>query len=152
MPTNKDLWVESVLAALAELYATAHRLPEVGLKDASKDIPESLAVSTEEWRSLFATVQSILGQQDLYWAYFDPSEPQDSKEEPICGSLADDLADIYADVKPGVRAWESGQDPYLENIVFAWKTPLFGSHWGVHAVSAMRALHPIAYMRGIQKG
>ena len=69
----------------------------------------------------------------------------------LCGSLADDLADIYADVKPGIRAWDSEEDSYLEGIAFGWKTPLFGSHWGVHAVSAMRALHPIAYMRGIQK-
>ena len=82
MPSDKDLWVESILSALAELYATAHRLPEV-TNDPWTDIPDSLDVSTEEWRSLFTTVQSILGQQELYWAYFDPSEPQDSKDEPM---------------------------------------------------------------------
>jgi hypothetical protein len=54
-------------------------------------------------------------------------------------------------VKPGLRAWDSGDDKYLPAIVFDWKTPL-DYHWGVHAVSAMRALHPIAYLRGVQEG
>jgi hypothetical protein len=95
-------------------------------------------------------VQRALGSQDGYWAYFDPSEPPDSDENPVFGSLADDLADIYRDIKPGLRAWDSDNDSYLETIVFEWKTPNFGSHWGVHAVSVMRALHPIALLRGVQ--
>jgi hypothetical protein len=79
------------------------------------------------------------------------SEPRDAAAELVFGDIGDDLADIYADVKPGLRAWEMGVDDFLPKIVFDWKFPLFGSHWGVHAVSAMRALHPIAFLRGIQK-
>lgn len=100
---------------------------------------------------MFAMVQRALGPQEAYWAYFDPSEPPNSVEQPIFHSLADDLADIYRDIKPGLRAWDTCDDSYLETIVFDWKTPLFGSHWGVHAVSAMRALHPIVFWRGIYK-
>jgi len=148
-PTDGERWVEAVLCALAQLYAAAHRLPDFGLSDDATDIPEFLDVCHEDWFSLFGFVQQILGPQEAYWAYFDPSEPSDSNEQPIFHSLADDLADIYRDVKPGLRAWLTGDDAYLESIVFRWKVPNFGSHWGVHAVSAMRALHPIVFLRGI---
>jgi hypothetical protein len=147
--TDDDRWAEAVLSALAQLYAAAHRLPDFGLSDEAPDIPDSLDVTHEEWRSLFDFVKRLLGAQEAYWAYFDPSEPADSDEQPIFHSLADDLADIYRDIKPRLRAWETGDDRYLETIVFDWKTPLFGSHWGVHAVSAMRALHPIVFLRGV---
>lgn len=148
-PANADQWVEAVLSALAQIYAAAHRLPGFGLSEDGSDIPDSLDVTTEEWRSVFGVVSRALGHQEAYWAYFDPSEPRDSNEQPIFHSLADDLADIYRDIKPGLRAWETGDDRYLETIVFDWKIPLFGSHWGLHAVSAMRALHPIAFLRGV---
>jgi len=149
-PADVDCWVEAVLSALAQVYAAAHRLPGFGLSDDAADIPDSLYFTHEDWFSLFGFIQRILGPQEAYWAYFDPSEPADSNEQPIFHSLADDLADIYRDLKPGLRAWETGDDRYLETVVFEWKTPLFGSHWGLHAVSAMRALHPIAFLRGVQ--
>jgi hypothetical protein len=149
-PADADQWAEAVLSALAQVYAAAHRLPGFGLSEDAPDIPDSLDVTTAEWRSVFGVVSRALGPQEAYWAYFDPSEPQDSDERPIFHSLADDLADIYRDIKPGLRAWETGDDRYLETIVFDWKTPLFGSHWGLHAVSAMRALHPIAFLRGVR--
>ena len=146
-PADANRWVEAVLCALAQVYAVAHCLPDFGLTDGAPDIPDSLDVTREDWRSLFGFVQRVLGKQDIYWAYFDPSEPSNFREQPICHSLADDLADIYRDIKPGLRAWETGNDAYFETIVFDWKTPSFGSHWGAHAVSAMRALHPIVFLR-----
>jgi hypothetical protein len=148
-PADADQWAEAVLSALAQVYAAAHRLPGFGLSEDAPHIPDSLDVTTEEWRAVFGVVSRALGPQEAYWAYFDPSEPQNCDERPIFHSLADDLADIYRDIKPGLRAWETGDDRYLETIVFDWKTPLFGSHWGLHAVSAMRALHPIAFLRGV---
>ena len=138
-------WAETVLAALAEVYATAHRLPDFGLTEDAPDLPNTLDITHEEWLSLHAFAARVLGPQAHYRAYFDPSEVSDTEERPIFHSLADDLADIYRDIKPGLRAWDTGSDIYLETIVFDWKNPNFGSHWGVHAVSAMRALHAIVF-------
>jgi hypothetical protein len=108
-------------------------------------------VEDAECKGISRFVGDLLGSQRGYWAYFDPTEPLDSTQEIIFGDLADDLADIYRDIKPGLRAWATSDDAYLSHIVFGWKIPLFGSHWGVHAVSALRALLPLAYLRGIQK-
>jgi hypothetical protein len=54
---------------------------------------------------------------------------------------------MYRDVKPGLRAWDTGDDALLSTVILNWKLPLFGLHWGLHAVSAMRALHPLAHLR-----
>jgi hypothetical protein len=150
-PDDADQWVEEILAALARLYASGHTLPDFGVTDDAPPIYQRFGVGDEEWRRVFSLVHEILGGQSGYWAYFDPSQPRDSGEQPVFGDLGDDLADIYRDVKPGLRAWGTGLEQYLSDIVYEWKFPLFGSHWGVHAVSAMRALHPLAYLRGVQK-
>src|SRR2546430_7270141 len=46
-----------------------------------------------------------LGPFDLYLAIFDPYE--DASDVPVTGSLADDLADIYGDLKRGLEPWEA---------------------------------------------
>ncbi len=139
-----------MVTALAYLYAYAHDLPDVELPDDAPNVPDTLDVTQNEWKQVFDLIGNILGEQVGYWAYFDPTEPPDSAEQPVFGNLANDLADIYRDIKPGLRAWATGDNIYLPSIVFDWKFPNFGSHWGVHAVSALRALHPLAYLRGIQ--
>ncbi len=148
-PTNAETWVESMLAATARLYASAQTLPKVSL-DGEADVDPPGNVSHDEWRRVFEMVAAVLGGQRYYWAFFDPSEPRNSqKAESVCGDLADDLADIYRDIKPGLREWETGRDECLQRAVFDWRVASFDDHWGIHAVSAMRALHPIAFLRGL---
>lgn len=147
-PASAETWVELVLAATARLYASAHALPRAGLPERTADMRPS-DLSRDEWRRVMEMIAGVLGDQRYYWACFDPSEPLGSQQEPGCGDLADDLADIYGDVKPGLLAWETGKDEYLPRVVFDWGDVLFDSHWGVHAVDAMRALHPIAFLRGL---
>jgi hypothetical protein len=150
-PVDTDAWGEELVATLAQVYAFAHRLPNLESSDNCSEVPDSIDVTREEWRHVFDLVHDLLGPQSVYLAYFDPSEPSDSTANHLHGDLADDLVDIYRDLKPGLRAWASGNDAMIPSIVFDWKFPLFGSHWGIHAVSAMRALHPIVFLRGIEK-
>lgn len=147
---NDDAWGQSVLASLARLYACGHALTEVGLPDDAPDLPDEFDVTKDQYREVFNRLSDLFGSHAGYWCYFDPTEPPDAKEEPVFGLLTDDLADIYRDVVPGVRGWESQRDELLPTILFDWKIPLFHSHWGCHAVSAMRALHPLVYDRGIR--
>jgi hypothetical protein len=56
---------------------------------------------------------------------------------------ADDLADVYRDVVPGLRAWDSGDDSLLDEIVFQWVKGGFEVHWGAHAVDALGILHRV---------
>jgi hypothetical protein len=58
-------------------------------------------------------------------------------EDPDVGNLADDLMDVYADLKQGLAYAASG---HPRHAAFHWRFT-FGVHWGRHAVSALRALH-----------
>lgn len=72
---------------------------------------------------------------DLYWEVFDPYDHED--HEPVVGSLSDDLLDVYRDIRGGLWSWEKNA---TANAIWEWRFS-FESHWGDHAVDALRALH-----------
>lgn len=72
---------------------------------------------------------------DLYVDVFDPLAVYDKKPATYA-SLADDLLDIYRDVKPPLIAWNAGN--YLD-AVWDWRYS-FETHWHRHATSALRVL------------
>ena len=57
-------------------------------------------------------------------------------EEPVTADLADDLADIWNDVKRGLILYESGA---IEAAVWEWRFH-FSAHWGHHACGSLYAL------------
>jgi hypothetical protein len=71
----------------------------------------------------------------VYWEIFNPIT--DSPEEPVAGSLVDDLSDIYRDVARGLVLFESGE---RAEALWQWGFN-FRTHWGEHATGALRALH-----------
>jgi hypothetical protein len=119
-PTDREQWAESLLVALAQLYAQALLLPEPEVEEFGR-APAGLRMEQEDWQELWAALGERLGRSGAYWCYFDPSEPPDSREGPVLGDLADDLADIYRDVKPGLRAWDVGDDRCAAEVVYSWK-------------------------------
>lgn len=73
------------------------------------------------------------GEVETYWEIFDPYE-----EAPlVAGSLSDDVLDVYLDVRLGLQLFDDG---HVGSAAFEWRL-LFDSHWGDHAVDALRALH-----------
>jgi hypothetical protein len=51
-----------------------------------------------------------------YWEVFNPVTA--TPEEPVCGAIADDFADIYCDVKSGLLAYDLGRHP---QVVWCWR-------------------------------
>lgn len=105
--------------ATAELYSAA--LP-LELCEASDDLPETT----------FAVPSVTVAGGDVYWEVFDPYE----EEAPVCGSLTDDIRDIYRDVVVGLLLYDQGA---LSDAQWTWAS-LRQQHWGDHAVDALRAL------------
>ena len=58
-------------------------------------------------------------------------------EDPVIGDLADDIADIYQDLRRGLDLLEAG---HTVHAVWKWVFHL-RCHWGEHATSAIRALY-----------
>jgi Domain of unknown function (DUF5063) len=89
----------------------------------------------QEWGQLYDSLKEKLGDWDLYWMVFDPR----TDNEAIHGSLADDIADVYRELKNGIGLKETNKVPDGE-IIFEWRFG-FTSHWGQHAVNALRTIH-----------
>jgi len=153
-PADREEWLAEVLHAISILYAAAPVVRELGLPSdqgeggespKSRNIPNELRLSNDQWQVIFDHLRNILGKDAAYVAFFNPATADPTKDEPTTGDLADDLADIYRDLKPGLVAWELSTDNYLEDILFQWTHYGHIHHWGRHAVDAMRALHWLVY-------
>jgi len=128
---------------LPKLIDEAISLPEVKLSDS--DDPQGgnsqpafqvkVRQHVQEWDQLYNLLKKRLGDWDRYSQVFDPTEDN----EAIFGSLADDIADIYLDLKEGLVPSETHGTP-PEDIIWSWRL-LFYSHWGKHAMDALLAIH-----------
>lgn len=121
---------------LVDLYAAGMRLPSQ-YGDDGFEAPASM--TNAEWQELFWRLRRKLGDADLYSVMFDPYE---SGATPIAGSLADDAADIYRDLRRGLAV--IAVDGGLDNAVWEWQFG-FDNHWGEHATAALYALHSLTH-------
>ena len=113
---ERERFADAVVAALESLVAVAGLMPEVPPTEA--ELPDG--PSHAEWRERLAALQATLGD----W------------EDPVL-SLADDLADVWRDLKEGLMALQSGATE--ADVAWEWRFG-FHTHWGPHAQSALRAL------------
>ncbi len=128
---------------LPKLIDEAISLPDVKLSDSDDQVEGSsqpsfranVRQSVEEWGQLYNLLKEKLGDWDRYCQAFDPTEDM----EALSGTLADDIADIYRDLKEGLALGETHQAP-REDIVWSWRFSHY-SHWGKHAIDALLAIH-----------
>jgi hypothetical protein len=122
---SKEELIKKIHLRLSSLYLAALLLPDS--EPSSHNISE-INIDTSFWEGL----EGI----DFYWEVFDPFQ----NDEPTCGSLTDDIRDIYNDIKCGLVILEKSQLDDIDDAIWLWKFN-FSSHWGYHAVNALRALH-----------
>ncbi len=137
------VWTRQILDVLAEVYSIGQKLPDLSLLGVSMDTPEEFRIGEHDWKQIFERVSRAIPRRH-YWMYFDPILKSDSNQEAVVGDLADDLADIYRDLKSGLSIWESQLRIQVPEIVWNWKF-LFQAHWGQHAIDAMQVLHQIVH-------
>ncbi len=86
---------------------------------------------------LFSRLRTWLGQQDGYWMEYDEIDFDETGQERMSGSLADDLTDIYFELKQGLHMLGSRTPAQ----VAGWWQSSFQLHWGQHLVDAERHLY-----------
>ncbi len=144
-PQDRDEWLKQVLVELSLVYTFAHQLPETDCGDPESDVTDQFDVSLAERNAIASNLTSIFGESRWYACVFPPSEFPPPDDSVGCG----DLADIYGDIVPGLRAWEKNEDRFLPEIIWGWKAVSFKTHWGVHATQAMSILHWVAFDKGL---
>ena len=144
---EKDQFLLQIYRILPDLLIEAIRLPDTDPwkrnepEDGSEDFPvQGTAQETNRrgWSILYNLLKEKLGQDDLYWMVFDPTSEDN---ETIRGSLADDIADVYGDLKESLSLMDKNAI-IAEVAIWNWRL-LFYSHWGDHALSALRTIHKL---------
>lgn len=127
---NDTINLDELLILLSEMLNTALLLPIIDAESVDEDTER---LTHDEWTTIHKKISSLPFQ--YYYEIFDPHDFED--KEPVTGDLHDDLADIYRDIKPGVILYQKG---FISDAAFEWKLS-FGTHWGEHILSAMRAIY-----------
>ena len=96
-----------------------------------------LDANLENRFELFTELHSLLGERDAYWMEYDMLQEEEHKS----GSLADDLTDIYCELKSGLNQLQQDQD--YSRILDNWKYG-YQMHWGRHLVDAERHLYELS--------
>jgi len=116
---------------LPRLHAamTAVPLQEDGSYDPNVDLDQRF--------ELFSRLRRLLGDLDGYWMEYDVTP----NRQEMSGSLADDLTDIYCELKNGLQRLDGNDD--AGRTLGRWRTG-FCKHWGQHVVDAERHLYTLS--------
>jgi hypothetical protein len=123
-------WLEQMEALLPKLHAAVSALgaPLTERHD------HSLAPDLDARFELFVELRRLLGQRDGYWMEFDGGQDAHS----MTGSLADDLTDIYCELKHGLGLLDNEPERALDDWRSGYKV-----HWGQHLLDAERHLYKL---------
>lgn len=122
-------WLDQLANLLPRLHAAVASLDgELINRD------HYLAADLDARFELYTHLRNLLGNRDSYWMEFDVAGDGQAES----GSLADDLTDIYCELKHGLMLAESAPELALEG----WHKG-FRVHWGQHLVDAERHLYEL---------
>lgn len=126
-----EVFLANVGHSMAELYSIALSVP--AMEPETTDTDEA-PFQTDKWDELHRSLREKIGPLDTYSTIFDSTE----KQEPVQGSLAGDISEIYFDLKQGLHLGETGVPK--SDVLFDWRLD-FRSHWGRHLLGALTAIH-----------
>ncbi len=104
------------------------------------DVDESFAeryVSEEHWQQVFMSIKTKFGDDEYFWEV-------DQNRELIKSSLAENIADIYQDMKDFVVLFQKSQLAAKENAT-ADVRKFLAVHWGPRLTSALNHIHKLIY-------
>jgi hypothetical protein len=131
-------WAENLSVGNDDEVLAAHRmLADLQLNVLSLRIPdvdetvEPDRLTQADWSAVRDNLNRL--PVDSYWKIFDVF----TEESPVFCTISDDLADIYGDLKEGLRIFDLG---HISEAVWQWRF-LYFIHWGRNLTGAQTALH-----------
>ena len=95
-------------------------------------------VTESDWYRVHDAIKSKLGSANDYLELQDETISGD--EGPLPASIAEDLADIYQDLKNFILLYQTGTNEVMNDAV--WECRMnFESYWGIKLVNSLRAVH-----------
>ena len=130
-------WFERLFRLLPRLHAAI-----TDLKSGRQDALLPVHIDIDERFELYSRLRAGLGQRDGYWMEYDSGNAINPLQ--MSGSLADDLTDIYFDLKTGLEMLSRAR---AEKVLRYWQRS-FELHWGQHLVDAERHLYALKAQQG----
>jgi hypothetical protein len=132
-------FVDKTRKILPLLYYKAALLPRTGpvLDEGTEKF-----VSEEDWHAIHDAILTRLGRFNDYPEVFDPVIKD--TEDLVGGSIAENLADIYQDLRDFVMLYRMGTIELMNDAL--WEcTQHFEQGWGQKLLNALRALHNLIH-------
>jgi len=117
------------------LYLKVSFLPE--FTPYFEDANEKFVTETA-WTVIHDTFKKKFGSADEYLEVFE--ERMNESDVPVVASLAENMADIYQDLKDFILLYQTGTMEVMNDAL--WECRMnFESYWGQKLVNALRAIH-----------
>lgn len=103
-------------------------------------------VTEENWEGIFTMLRDKFGDKDEFW-FIDHNYVNET--EPLKASLAENIADIYQDMKDFIMLYQKNTFDKRQNAVGEIKI-LFETHWGLNISNIMQKIHLLLYEEKIE--
>ncbi len=120
------------------LYLKGTMLPDIFVDD--EDANERF-VTLEQWEKIYL---ALLGKTATTDSFYFIGDDDGSDNKPQKGSIAENLADIYQDLKDFLLLYQKNMLAAQQNAVHACRV-LFETNWGIKALLTHTAIHNMLY-------
>ncbi|WP_439183709.1 DUF5063 domain-containing protein [Carboxylicivirga taeanensis] len=136
---NRQQFVTVATRIIPLLYLKASVLPKV-----ESELEDSIEKTVDEmmYTHVLDAVTSKLGRFNDYLEVF--TADMQRSDTPVISFIAEDLTDIYQDIKDFISAYRLGVTEIM-NDALAEVVSNFELYWGQKLVNTLRALHAILY-------
>ncbi|MCD6111887.1 MAG: DUF5063 domain-containing protein [Bacteroidales bacterium] len=125
------------------LYLKGSLLPDIKLE--SNKFCERF-VTEEHWEKIFISIKEKLKEDNEFWK---TSDVKSKDEIPVKTSIAEEVADIYQDLKDFIILYQKNSKSYKESAV-AECNFFFKRHWGIKVNRIINVVHHIIYKKIIE--
>jgi len=133
LDSGDTIWLEQLAKLLPRLHTAVADLDQ-SKGDAG---PYSSEQNLDDRFELYSRLHMLLGERDPYWLEFDMS----SDSQMMTGSLADDLTDIFCELKVGLDMLDD--HPEQTHKALNRFHSSYKAHWGQHLMDAQRHLYEL---------
>lgn len=137
---SKDNLTDKLTKILPLLYLKATMIPETELVDEEEQ--HEITVTEGDYNYILDKLANIFKEDDTYLEVF--LEDMKYSETPIAASIAEDLTDIYQDLKNYITIFERGIEENMNDALYICNEN-YKAYWGQKLVNVLRALHSVKY-------
>ncbi|MCE5268919.1 MAG: DUF5063 domain-containing protein [Planctomycetaceae bacterium] len=130
---------QQLLTSMSRLARSANELPQVC---SSEEVEcGGHRMTHDEWGLLARRLSDVVGREVAELMATDDAKTASSVRAVM---LFDDLADIYRDLRDGMRFYCLKTDKGIEEAIWQWRFD-YEAHWGQHLFDALHTVHRIRY-------